>query len=73
MLLFARRLAMLGTARQYAKKHASTVHSGVDKVAGFAKQRVGDQHHGKVERSASLLKRAVTGTDTPEARTRRRR
>jgi hypothetical protein len=66
MLLFARRLVMLGTARQYAKRHASTVHSGVDKVAGFAKQRVGDEHHGKVERSASVLKRVVTGSDRPE-------
>jgi len=55
------RLAALGAARKYASKHSDQVHGGIDKVAGMVRGRAGG-HADKVDKAASLLKKAATGT-----------
>jgi len=54
------RLAALGAARKYAERHSDQVHGGIDKVAGMVRGRAG-QHGDKVDKAASMLKKAVTG------------
>jgi|EndMetStandDraft_8_1072994.scaffolds.fasta_scaffold723664_2 hypothetical protein len=66
------KLAMLGAARNAAKRNASSVHSGVDKVASALKGKLNARHSDKIDKGASLVKKAATGTDRPvqsEART----
>jgi hypothetical protein len=57
------KLAMLSGARRLAKANAGKVHSGIDKLAGAVKDRVGRRHEDEVDRGASWTKKALTGTD----------
>jgi hypothetical protein len=57
------KLALLGSARRYAKKNAETVHGGIDRAAEGLSGRIGAKHSSAVERSASFAKKVLTGTD----------
>ena len=75
-MVLAKRLAMLGAARKYAKNNSAQVHGAIDKVADAVRGKAPQQHRSKVDGASDLLKKVVTGTTTPasggRARTRRR-
>lgn len=71
-MVFAKRLAMLGAARKYAKNNSTQVHGAIDKVADAVRARAPQQHRSKVDGAGDLLKKVITGTSTPESRGRAR-
>ena len=66
-MVFAKRLAMLGAARKYAKNNSTQVHGAIDKVADAVRGRAPQQHRSKIDGAGNLLKKVVTGTSTPAA------
>jgi hypothetical protein len=60
MALLTRASALLG-ARRFAGRHPGPIHGAVDKLAGLLRGRVPERHAGKVDKGASLTKRALTG------------
>ncbi len=64
-MVLAKRLAMLGAARKYAKNNSAQVHGAIDKVTGAVRGRAPQQHRSKVDGAGDLLKKVITGTSTP--------